>query len=282
MTKLERSKATLIDARFHGPGRVAGNEKLIAALRAGTAMDSKFWQKNRIWVYAKPSLREETGGKCAYCEATTQTVAFGDVEHFRPKSRYWWLAFCYFNYTYSCQICNQQFKGDWFDVEGESWPVPKPSRRDLSDVEWSEFAGAWSPDPADETVGLTLAEYRRLVSAERSLLPDPYVDDPNELFAWRVDEVNKEVRLVAATKTARNLKVLRAVEERLGLNRPELLKDRYDVYALLDAFLLVIEDGRTAQLDRVKSEVRRMAASKARYAGMCQYFLRQRNLDVGG
>lgn len=58
------------------------------------------------WGKAKPQLLKESSGKCAYCETPTSVVAFGDVEHYRPKSKYWWLAYCYDNYLASCQICN--------------------------------------------------------------------------------------------------------------------------------------------------------------------------------
>ena len=46
--------------------------------------------KSTVWKAGKPQLKRETGGKCAYCESPTDTVAHGDVEHFRPKSKYWW------------------------------------------------------------------------------------------------------------------------------------------------------------------------------------------------
>jgi hypothetical protein len=51
-------------------------------------------------------------------EATTKQVAHGDVEHYRPKSIYWWLAYCYDNYLVSCQICNEVFKRDKFPIAG--------------------------------------------------------------------------------------------------------------------------------------------------------------------
>ena len=89
-----------------------------------------------VWKAAKPQLKLETGGKCAYCESPTDTVAHGDVEHFRPKSKYWWLAYCYDNYLYACQICNQVHKGDEFPIHatsglwtGPALPEPPTPRR---------------------------------------------------------------------------------------------------------------------------------------------------------
>ena len=69
------------------------------------------------WKPAKEQLLTETLGKCAYCEAPMSTVAYGDVEYYRPKSVYWWLAYCIDNYLASCQLCNQKFKKAFFPIK---------------------------------------------------------------------------------------------------------------------------------------------------------------------
>ncbi|MEO5741647.1 MAG: hypothetical protein ABIS29_13735, partial [Vicinamibacterales bacterium] len=127
MTKLERVRtAAVIPAAFRGPGRIAKSLELLEGHVAGTLEFN-----SNVWKAAKVQLKRETGGKCAYCESPTDTVAHGDVEHFRPKSKYWWLAYCYDNYLYACQICNQVHKGDEFPVHatGGPWagpPLPAP------------------------------------------------------------------------------------------------------------------------------------------------------------
>lgn len=58
-------------------------------------------------------------------------VAYGDGEHYRPKSTYWWLAYNYDNYLASCTLCNQRFKEAKFPIRGrhalphhvEGWPL---------------------------------------------------------------------------------------------------------------------------------------------------------------
>lgn len=68
-------------------------------------------------------------GKCAFCEAKFTHVAYGDVEHFRPKTAvlvggvlakpgYFWLAYDWDNLLASCQICNQRHKKNLFPVFG--------------------------------------------------------------------------------------------------------------------------------------------------------------------
>jgi hypothetical protein len=94
MTRIERLRtAAAIPAAFRGTGRIAKSLELIEGRISGTL---EF--KSTLWKAAKPQLKRETGGKCAYCESPTDTVAHGDVEHYRPKSKYWWLAYCYDNY----------------------------------------------------------------------------------------------------------------------------------------------------------------------------------------
>ena len=120
MTKLERLRsAAAIPPAFRGSGRIARSLELIQGRVGGTL---EF--KSTVWKAAKPQLKLETCGKCAYCESPTDTVAHGDVEHYRPKSKYWWLAYCYDNYVYACQICNQVHKGDEFPIHATRAPGP--------------------------------------------------------------------------------------------------------------------------------------------------------------
>ena len=62
-------------------------------------------------------------------------IAYGDVEHYRPKAGYrqdaedplgrpgyYWLAYEWSNLLFCCQICNQRFKRNLF-------PLVDPARR---------------------------------------------------------------------------------------------------------------------------------------------------------
>ncbi len=85
-------------------------------------------------------------GKCAYCETIVQAGMSGDIEHFRPKAfcqglqspknkddtggqspkrktmhkepGYWWLAYDWSNYLYSCSRCNSTWKKNQFPILG--------------------------------------------------------------------------------------------------------------------------------------------------------------------
>lgn len=258
---------------FTGPALQARLQKLMGYYYAGAgAVDFK--PKDRqLWPRAKAQLRLESFGKCAYCEADTAVVAHGDVEHFRPKSRYWWLAYCYDNYSFSCQVCNQVYKGDRFDVAGRPLVPPSlPAAWPDDPAERARLAAALCPDPAasnDRTLG-------RWLAAERADLPDPYLDDPERLFAWKVIAATQEVWLVARGTSARARRAVKAAETVLGLNRTELLRLRWNDYDELETLALALQEGRMADdaKRRLLDRLRRHAGSDRPFAGMRRFFMR--------
>lgn len=78
----------------------------------------------------KEKLIADQYGKCCYCEADFTANGYGDVEHFRPKAGYnvsrsvralekpgyYWLAYDWNNLLFSCQVCNQRFKKNYFPL----------------------------------------------------------------------------------------------------------------------------------------------------------------------
>jgi len=68
--------------------------------------------------YKYDDIRIELGniylGKCAYCE---QKIELSHVEHYRPKSIYYWLAFSWDNLILACPHCNE-YKSAHFELSG--------------------------------------------------------------------------------------------------------------------------------------------------------------------
>lgn len=84
--------------------------------------------------------------KCAWCEQRRELGRDIDVEHYRPKADvctwqgnppsvsdtppaqvrrgdgYWWLAFCWENFSLACKTCNQHWKRNLFPVR-----APRPA-----------------------------------------------------------------------------------------------------------------------------------------------------------
>ncbi len=282
MTKIERLRAAAaIPPAFRGAGRIARSLELIEGRIAGTL---EF--KSAVWKAAKPQLKLETGGKCAYCESPTDTVAHGDVEHFRPKSKYWWLAYCYDNYVYACQICNQVHKGDEFPVHasGGPWTGPKlpaaPTPAALA-----ELAEALTPDALDLTAGHALAAFLAAAAKEKAGLVDPYVTDPDPLFKWIANSTLKTVELAAASNKVAAKRAFEGAEASYGLNREELKRNRwrtYEEFLVMNDALKAFETAgiEPALQQRIRDQIRSMTKVDAPYAGMVRYFVRTLQLVV--
>jgi len=77
----------------------------------------------------KKTLVEMFHGKCAYCESKIRHVDYGDIEHFRPKSKpeFRNLVFEWENLFLACSVCNgPSFKGDRFPEAAEGGPPVNP------------------------------------------------------------------------------------------------------------------------------------------------------------
>jgi hypothetical protein len=98
-------------------------------------------QRNRaIGKYRHPAVKRALvqlfHGKCAYCESNITTVTYGEIEHFRPKSRYAERTFDWRNLLLSCNICNNAgHKGDRFPLDDQGRPLlidPTDGATDIS------------------------------------------------------------------------------------------------------------------------------------------------------
>ncbi len=272
MIKLQRDRSS-IPAKYRG----SGLQKQLVKLLEGhyEHADGVPFQLSRfqIWKEAKPALRGESAGKCAYCECATDVVAHGDVEHFRPKSTYWWLAFSYDNYTFSCQICNQTWKGANFPFQGEQLqpPGPLPANRP-ADATLESLAHALCPDPASDNT----QELLDCFADEEADLPHPYLEDPESVFAWQADDLNREVALVARGTGAANQRAFDAAVSCLGLNREELRRLRYPTYESIKAWCLVLQTSTQTQLrTAAEQQLQAFANATSPFAGMVRHFLRE-------
>jgi hypothetical protein len=229
------------------------------------------------WKPAKAALKQDTYGKCAYCEAPTSVVAHGDVEHFRPKSIYWWLAFCFDNYLYSCQICNQSFKGDNFPVFGVQQAAPEMPAALPQGEMLETLLGQLTHDPQF----LSDATLQERWGPEEAHLVHPYLEDPARLFRYEVDGANEEIWIRSAG-SERADRAMEASERYLGLNREELRRERFIMYAPLAAFgqILAVPELPSLARERSEAEILRMQAPSEPYAGMQRFFARSWGLPA--
>lgn len=120
---------------------------------AGTAPRDSFpahWRSPDV----RGVLRAMCGRGCAYCGDLVGRTG-EDVEHYRPKSLYWYAAYSLPNYLSSCRRCNSSRKGNAF-------PLDAGAARALSEAE---------------------------LRAEKRLLLDPVADDVER--ALRIELVSR-------------------------------------------------------------------------------------------
>lgn len=129
----------------------------------------RFSFKNSIYGASsvKARLKKDQHNKCCFCENKDfDDLAYGDVEHFRPKGRYqqgegdpyeypgyYWLAYEWDNLFFACQVCNSSYKRNYF-------PIRNPEKRQRN-----------HHDPVE--------------ALDEVLLIDPAIEDPQEHIGFR-------------------------------------------------------------------------------------------------
>lgn len=174
---------------------------LLAAVAAGDAEQIKSLTRRYNHPEVKDALKEETRGKCAYCEAYVTDVAHGDIEHVTPKSIRRDLTFDWANLTFACQICNQN----------------KSSKEDLLDPYIDEpgehlfFAGPFAkgrtPDGTRTVIELRLNRPSLIESRNREI--ERYADQIEKVFLVE-DDLIKEL-------------LIRGMFDELNSGRPEFI-----------------------------------------------------------
>lgn len=140
----------------------------------------------------RKQLMEDQHNKCAYCEWMI-TKAYNDVDHYRPKSMYYWLGHSWDNLLYSCPTCNRSNKNDRFPLE-------------------------------DETTRCTTAYDN--IEQEKPLLINPYIDNPlNHIEFTKDKNTNNPTGIVKGIDEKGNTTI-----DILKLNRPELVNERKKCY----------------------------------------------------
>lgn len=100
--------------------------------------------------------------KCAYCEDHAEQT---HVDHYRPKKKYYWLAYSWDNLICSCPTCNQ-YKTNDFAIKGKKVSPPRVTD-DLSDI------NIWSSQKYDRQ--------------EKPMLLNPERDNLNDVFLFDME-----------------------------------------------------------------------------------------------
>jgi len=88
-----------------------------SCIDAGAVVNDELLGKE--YKIARGALAEAQAMKCCYCEQRQQSVKWKHVEHFRPRSAYWWLSWTWDNLLFACEQCNTS-KGAEFPIASDS------------------------------------------------------------------------------------------------------------------------------------------------------------------
>ncbi len=220
---------------------IKGKSKRRTHSAAYTKGAKKFDFDAKIYTHktVKEELIEAQHDKCFLCESKITHIAFGDVEHFRPKGGYrqsegdslqkpgyYWLAYEWSNLFLACPLCNQLFKKNLF-------PLRNPKARAIS--------------------------HKNKLNHEEPLFIDPAIDNPEEYISFR-EEIAYPINDNSKGKTTINS---------LGLNRPKLNERRLEVYRRLRALYSIANyNPPTPESARAKVLINEAIHDSAEYAGM--------------
>ena len=145
-------------------------------------------------------LKKIYHNKCAYCE-TKFTRSYINIEHYRPKSKYYFLAYSWSNLLPICQVCNTT-KSNHSELSDENLRL-KYNNETLQDVQY-------------KTKDYNLVE--------KPLFIHPDIDDYENLFYF-----NTKGKMLINTKH-RDKKRIEYTIQRSKLNELDLLNRRGEVF----------------------------------------------------
>lgn len=188
----------------------------------------------------KSVLKEIFYDKCAYCEQRISSSQFGDVEHFRPKSVYWWLALTWENLLLACEVCNTSYKSNNFPVNG---------RR---------------------------ATKTSVLNREKYLLLDPLTEDPEEFIKYDDAEgvVIEAINSQASKRVDACIEFYGLNREKLVDERKEKLM-LFNVF-----LALYQDSTSEQNKNIIRTQFRKMESSESEFAGLIRYHLKQKRINV--
>jgi hypothetical protein len=118
---------------------------------------------------------------------------------------------------------------------------------------------------------MPMKKFRATLKKERALILDPYLQDPALYFAYEPILPNKEV-IVVPLKPAHKA-VVEACNRLYGINRQELLDERFLHYATYVTYRHTLQSGIPAKLRKsIENRLAEMLSGSLRYTGMIRYF----------
>jgi uncharacterized protein (TIGR02646 family) len=139
-----------------------------------------------IWGQHKEQIAAMSHRKCVYCEGPLNAPAEAHIEHFKPKSLFPSLAYCWTNYFLGCPGCN----------------VAKLDK-------WPERGSYIRPDRGNPARHFTFSEDGRIHAARPGGIAERMIGDFGLNRKWLVDErkglIETMLRIQEALKEVRRM-----------------------------------------------------------------------------
>lgn len=196
----------------------------------------------------RQALQEMFNNKCAYCEAYIPHISPTEIEHFRPKSVYYWLAAEWSNLLLSCIHCN------------------RPMKHFVSGAPNKVLSGKHTHFPIKnekQNRCVSPKSKKKSLDERYRLLIDPCIDDPEEYFSYI--QTGNAVGNIFLKDGLTPLKTERAQESiRLyGLCRMELVGRRAWITTQIFEKIVII-DREIESFNRSKQALRNIYAGHVR------------------
>ena len=172
--------------------------------------------KASCYKKANPKLNELYLDKCAYCELKYLATSWTDIEHYRPKSKYYWLAYEWSNLLPTCPKCNR--------LKNDEFPLINEDKRVSSH---SEINGKLDKSKCK----INSAE----LLAEQPYILNPEIDNPTDFFDLKIEDNKRGIEILGTDNKNRGGKTIVICD----LNRIDLLKDRQE--RVIDNILELID-----------------------------------------
>jgi uncharacterized protein (TIGR02646 family) len=226
-------------------------EKIETMIKAGERAKSADFESHWLNDAIRMPVWKSQGRKCAYCERVRDPKREADIDHYRPKAEvtgradhlgYWWLAYEWENYLFSCKTCNQEYKKNAF-------PIPDESQRALQ--------------PKDE------------LAAEQPYLINPFDEDPEPNFAYDwVGGAGIFVKVLGVDEGGRG----DSTQKSVGLNRTRLMEERAKFLPALEnlqqSLTMALMQNNHKLIERYRRMVRELTREDRFFAGFSRYYFR--------
>ena len=214
---------------------------------------------NNYWSNSREVLYTHQNKKCCYCERIRELKRESDLEHFRPKARvsnepdhygYWWLAYNFDNYLYSCKICNEDFKKNLF-------PLIDPNSRAFLESDDLEL--------------------------ETKYLIDPYNENPEDFIGYYWGDCKSKYVKVLSKMTDVNKRGEKSAEI-VGLNRDSLMTERAHLLVSLQGLVTIMNYALQAEnkeelISETHEKILNETSANKSFTGFRRYFFTHNGLD---